>query len=121
MVEMSKLSKALAEAQEHAAFTTGLQATQLATSQKELEEANEELKLWRDGSLRLSNMRRWREERDAQQRDAEQGEPGEPGALSAAVDEAKEQQQQSASTPVGAGVALGLRVPGGGGSVIADS
>lgn len=117
MVEMSKLSKALAEAQEHAAFTTGLQATQLATSQKELEEANEELKLWRNGSLRLSNMRQWREERDAQQRDAEQGEPGEPGALSAAVDEAKEQQQQSASTPVGAGVALGLRVPGGGGSV----
>ncbi len=62
--EISAANMKVAQVSEQAAFTTELQASQLAQVTKELAEANEELQNWRTGNIRLANARQWREERN---------------------------------------------------------
>lgn len=61
---MASLSKAFEEAREKAEFTSNLQSDKLDHCMRELTEVNEELRNWRNGNIRLSNMKQWREERE---------------------------------------------------------
>jgi hypothetical protein len=60
--EMAALSKTVVQEREQAAVTSQMQATQLEQFKRELVDANEELTNWRNGNIRLSNARQWREE-----------------------------------------------------------
>ena len=62
--EMAALSKKAAQDEEHAAFTTSVQTTQLESYKRELGLCTEELDNWRNGNIRLSNQKAWREQRD---------------------------------------------------------
>ena len=61
--EMGTLSKQLAQETDNFSFTQKMQGSQIAQLQKELAESSEELHNWRNGNIRLSNAKQWRQER----------------------------------------------------------
>ena len=79
---------------------TDMQSTQLETTQRELADAMEELANWRNGNIRLSNVKAWREERD--------GKPGGGGGPGI----------ESRRPSIGKDPFFGAKPGGGGGPVI---
>lgn len=62
--EYAALSKKATQDEEQAAFTMDMQASQIEGMRRELGLCTEELENWRNGNIRLSNQKAWREERD---------------------------------------------------------
>jgi len=86
LAEISAANMKVAQTSEQAAFTTELQASQLAQVTKELAEANDELMNWRTGNIRLANARQWREERSKTNEQPKSGSGSKAGSRSATPD-----------------------------------